>query len=228
RQLDERPEELAGPAGHKAIGADAGEQLALQAPVLSEEIEVERVLGLERNGRLGQGWQLDVEVGLVDDDGGLEEMPHQKLREDPGRLAKDRRPVELAVGAAATPAVARGLPRRGGAAGLDEELAVAVAADERGGVAAFELLPEGGGESPEVCEERGRVASHERARQNERRHARKAGEPVRGLRLRGARVVHLVRLVNDQEVKEPVAPAQDRLREWDAARRARDAVERLA
>jgi hypothetical protein len=222
-ELDQGPEEPPGAIGVAAVGADTAEQVLLEPAVLVKEARRERVAGGDLDGSrpLGQGRQLAFEVLLVDEDRGRQEVAQDEGGHHPWGLA-DRAPVaELAVGVPAEGAI-------GGAVVLAQDLAVAVAVDEGGSLGAVELLAEARREGPEVGEEGARVAAHEAAGEDDRRHAGKAGEPMGGLRLRRGRVVVLVGLVKADQTEVAGVALQDPAGERVAARVGDGLVERLA
>ena len=114
-------------------------------------------------------------------------------------------------------------------AGGNEDLAIAVAGDERPLLRPPEGLPEAGAHRPEVGEEGARVAPHQGAGEGEGRHAGDLDQPVSRFLLGAAEVRVFVSLVEDQEIgiagELPAMPQQvardrvaagfrNRLKQW--------------
>src|SRR5262249_36645505 len=155
RQLDQCPEEAAGPFLVGAVGVDAIEKSFLKPGVFAEKLVGERIVRpLDRDRNLGQWGEIDVEIVLVDEGGDREEGAEDEGGQEARGFA-DRLVADFTIGVAASLLLLFRL------LGRDEELAEAIAGDEGRPVVASEFLTEEGRESPEVGEERARVSAHE-------------------------------------------------------------------
>ena len=114
-QLDEGTEEAPGALRVEPVRPDARQELLLEPPVLGEELGGERIVlaDLDRRRQLRSGRQVDVEVLLVHQHGGRQEVAEEERRHHPRRLA-DRRPRRRPRGRCGCRAVPRAaLPRSG-------------------------------------------------------------------------------------------------------------------
>ncbi len=205
RRLAEVAEEellvAAGEAGPAGVAKEE-EDVAAVAEVVGEALDDPALLGGEPGGGEGAGLGDGVAAGL----GGVAE-------DEGGQV----------VGGAVADDLGLGVAR-----GLDEDLAVAEAADEGLFLAAAEVAAEAAGEGPEVGEEGAGVAAHDRAGEGDDRHARELDEAVGGLLLGGADAGVFVHLVEDEEVEAAAVALEDGARQGVAPGLGDGLVEGLA